>query len=197
MYFIAQRKFDEEEDYLAILGENKYSGRDETDDILERRVFVNFAFKLNLIENRINELENSINKFEKEDALWIKKEIEWSQTTLKLLRILLHYVPTADEKQLQDWYTRELYQIPVHNRWMMYSAWRRRALDIQEQRAADIENLFRENTAKLKNVRDLESAEICHSADIVGFTTTGAAKNRALLNHLKPKIGSKKLSSNY
>ncbi|EFX71347.1 hypothetical protein DAPPUDRAFT_129702 [Daphnia pulex] len=57
-----------------------------------------------------------------------------------------------------------------------------------KERAAQLEKLYFENAKKLKDVRNLESAEICQKADIVGLTTTGAAKQRALLNHLKPKI---------
>jgi hypothetical protein len=71
----------------------------------------------------------------------------------------------------------------------MYNSWKVKALEIQEERAAQLEKLYFENANKLKDVRNLESAEICQKADIVGLTTTGAAKQRALLNHLKPKIG--------
>ena len=52
-----------------------------------------------------------------------------------------------------------------------------------------IEESFQQLTKRLKDVRHLESAEICKKSAIVGFTTTGAAKQRALLNHLNPKIG--------
>jgi hypothetical protein len=71
----------------------------------------------------------------------------------------------------------------------MYNSWKEKALEIQEERAAQLEKLYFENANQLKDVRNLESAEICQNADIVGLTTTGAAKQRALLNHLKPKIG--------
>ena len=188
-YFIAERKFDEDDDYLAILQETKYNRRDETDEILDSRIDVNFAMKLSTIEENIQVMAKSLETFEREDAKWMEKQIEWTKVNLSLLRPLLQNAPTADEKQLHDWYPRDIFQIPIHHRWMMYSAWRRQALSIQEQRAAEIDKLFRENTAKLKDVRDIQSAELCHNADVVGFTTTGAAKNRALLNHLKPKIG--------
>ena len=168
---------------MATLQDTKNHNRiDETDDILDSRVEVNFAIKLSTIEEKFQRIKKS----------W--KEDEWTKVNLNLLRSLLKNAPTADEKQMQEWYQRDLFEIPLHHRWMMYSAWRRQALDIQEQRAAEIEKLFQENNAHLKDVRNLQSAEICHNADIVGFTTTGAAKNRALLNHLKPKIGMKHLS---
>ena len=38
-------------------------------------------------------------------------------------------------------------------------------------------------------------AALCRTADIVGMTTTGAAKNRLMLESLKPKIG-KEISYN-
>ncbi len=181
---------DEDDDYFEILKETKYSSSNEkTDELINNRVNVKFALKLSSLDNKIKELKESLQNFEKEDAKWVKMEIEYRQINLNLLRPLLQIVPVADEKQLENLYQRDLFQIPVHQRWMMYSSWRRKALDIQEQRAADIEKLYHENAAKLKDVRSLESSEICQNADVVGFTTTGAARNRALLNHLKPKIG--------
>ena len=72
---------------------------------------------------------------------------------------------------------------------MMYNSWKVKALEVLEKEAAQLEKFYFENANRLKDARNLESAEICQKADIVGLTTTGAARHRALLNHLKPKIG--------
>jgi hypothetical protein len=116
-------------------------------------------------------------------------QIQELQNQVFFLRQLLQGVPTLDEKQLNELYQYDLLQIPLLQRWMMYNSWKVKALEIQEERAAQLEKLYFENANRLKDVRNLESAEICENADIVGLTTTGAARQRALLNHLKPKIG--------
>jgi len=42
--------------------------------------------------------------------------------------------------------------------------------------------------ANFKEIEILDSSEACANADIIGVTTTGAAKHRALLGHLNSKI---------
>lgn len=181
---------EEDDDLLTLLRDAKYSRNVEFEDqVLSNRDFIKFTYKLSTIDADIKNLKETLETVEGEDARWIQENIRDLQNKLHLLRLLFQIVPRADEKQLDDWYKRDLMQLPMHQRWMMYQAWRRKALDIQEQRAAKIEELYHQSASRLKDVRTLESAEICESADIVGFTTTGAANNRALLNHLKPKIG--------
>jgi hypothetical protein len=46
-----------------------------------------------------------------------------------------------------------------------------------------------QQTNEIKDIETIETAEIIRNAHVVGITTTGAAKNRALLEHLKSKIG--------
>jgi hypothetical protein len=42
-----------------------------------------------------------------------------------------------------------------------------------------------QQTNEIKDIETIETAEIIRNAHVVGITTTGAAKNRALLEHLK------------
>ncbi len=151
--------------------------------------FVEFGFRFSETETRIKKFKESLETVEGEDAEWVALQIRELQNQMIFLRQLLQGVPTLDEKQLNELYQYDLLQIPLLQRWMMYNSWKVKALEIQEERAAQLEKLYFENANKLKDVRNLESAEICQKADIVGLTTTGAAKQRALLNHLKPKIG--------
>jgi hypothetical protein len=180
----------EEEDYLTPLKEQRAAARHIELEIQNSdHCFVEFGFRFSETETRIKKFQESLETVEGEDAEWVALQIRELQNQMIFLRQLLQGVPTLDEKQLNELYQYDLLQIPLLQRWMMYNSWKVKALEIQEERAAQLEKLYFENANKLKDVRNLESAEICQKADIVGLTTTGAARQRALLNHLKPKIG--------
>jgi hypothetical protein len=174
---------------LASLKEQQFSRNLKAENENSNRFFVKFCYKFSETDASIKKWKDSLESVEGEDAEWMRSEIRGLQDRMFLLRQLLQGVPTLDEEQLNELYNRDLMQIPLHQRWMMYNSWKLKALEIEEERAAQLEKLYFENANKLKDVRNLESAEICQRADIVGLTTTGAARQRALLNHLKPKIG--------
>jgi hypothetical protein len=178
----------EEEDYLASLREQKFSRNNEFENE-NNDLFVKFCYKFSETETLIETFQYSLDTVEGEDAEWMALQIRELQNQMFFLHQLLQGVPTLDEKQLNELYQYNLMQIPLLQRWMMYNSWKVKALEIKEKRAAQLEKLYFANANRLKDVRNLESAEICENADIVGLTTTGAARQRALLNHLKPKIG--------
>jgi hypothetical protein len=179
----------EEEDYLTPLKEQHSARHIELKNQNNDHCYVEFCYRFSETETTIKRFQESLENFQGEDAEVMGLQIRELQNQVFFLRQLLQGVPTLDEKQLNELYQYDLLQIPLLQRWMMYNSWKVKALEIQEERAAQLEKLYFENANKLKDVRNLESAEICQKADIVGLTTTGAAKQRALLNHLKPKIG--------
>lgn len=179
----------EDDDHLAFVKEQKLKRNDEPEVEALNKVFVDFSYKFSQDETSIKEYRESMEKVEGEDAYWYALNIRGLQDKMLLLRQLLQTVPTLDDKQLDEWYKFDIVRIPLYIRWMMYNSWKAKALEIQEEQVSRLEELYFKNAIQLKDVRTLESAEICQNADIVGFTTTGAAKQRALLNHLKPKIG--------
>lgn len=174
---------------MAAVKAQKFSRHSNPEDEALNKVFVNFSYKFSEDETLIKEFKECLETVEGEDATWYELNIRELQNKMLLLRQLLLTVPTLEEKQLDGWYKNDIMHIPLNIRWMMYNSWKAKALDIQEERATKLEELYLKNANRLKDVRTLESAEICQNADIVGLTTTGAAKQRALLNHLKPKIG--------
>jgi hypothetical protein len=177
----------EVEDFLELLKSHKVS--ENLKDESQNRFFVKFCYKCSETDASIKKLRESLDQVEGEDADCIRFQIQELRDQMMFLRQLLQGIPTLNEKQLNELYKHDLMQIPLLKRWMMYNSWKVKALEIQEERAALLEKLYFENANRLKDVRNLESAEICQNADIVGLTTTGAARQRALLNHLKPKIG--------
>ncbi|KAI9558322.1 hypothetical protein GHT06_015075 [Daphnia sinensis] len=178
----------EDDDHLASVKAHRFSRHSNPEDEALKKVFVNFSYKFSEDETSIKEFRECLETVEEEDASWYEVNIRELQNRMLLLRQLLQTVPTLEDKQLDGLYKNDIMGIPLHIRWMMYNSWKAKALDIQEERVTKLEELYLTNANRLKDVRTLESAEICQNADIVGLTTTGAAKQRALLNHLKPKI---------
>ncbi len=74
-------------------------------------------------------------------------------------------------------------------RWKEYLSWRSQAAEVIEGQVGAMEVEFRSLSEELRDVQTTETAEIIRSAAVVGITTTGAAKQKALLEHLKCKIG--------
>ena len=177
----------EEEDFLGSLKAQHFPN--ELVNESDYNLFVKFCYNFSETETMIKKFQDSLDTVEGEDADWMRFRIRELQHQVLLLRQLLQGVPTLDETRLNELYKYDLMQIPLLQRWMMYNSWKVKALEIQKERAAQLEKLYFENANRLKDVRNLESAEICRKADVVGLTTTGAARHRALLNHLKPKIG--------
>lgn len=183
--FITASRKEDEEDLSTIIN----SRIDHVNEELLKNTSVKFALKLSEIEDEIASMKTFLEDVEGEDEEFLKEKIAELQAKLALVRQLLNKVPLADQKQLDTWYKRDLLEIPLPQRWMMYNSWKSNAVAIQEQRAAKIEEEYIGKAEQLKDVRTLESADLCQNADVVGMTTTGAAKHRALLNHIKPKIG--------
>jgi len=74
-------------------------------------------------------------------------------------------------------------------RWKDYLTWRSQAAEVIEGQIGAKEVEFRSLSEELRDVQTTETAEIIRGADVVGITTTGAAKQKTLLEHLKCKIG--------
>ncbi len=174
---------------MAFLESTARTTIDEAEDVLCERTKITFALKFSAIQKEIKNWTDSLETLEGEDKEWVRRKVIELQKNLMLLRQLFEIVPMFDKQQLEEWHKRDLMDIPLLQRWMMYITWRRKGFDVQEKLANKIEEQYREQANRLSDVRTKESAEICEKASVVGFTTTGAAKNRALLNHLKPKIG--------
>ena len=175
---------------LSFLQETENADNAEWDDELFQRVYVDFAFKFSEEETEIQNLRAELETAEgEEDKEWFQHEIGQKEKRLALLRQLLQSVPLLDEQELDSWCKRNPFQIPLAQRWMMYISWRKKVVALQEKRADLIEEKYHRYTDRIKELRALESAEICQNADVVGLTTTGAARQRELLEHLKPTIG--------
>ena len=82
----------------------------------------------------------------------------------------------------------DIMELNIQDRWRLYNYW-------ENQRYKYLQDINRESVDEyveacktLEELRQLEDGEILESADVVGMTTTGAAKYQHILHHIKPKI---------
>ncbi|XP_068745964.1 NFX1-type zinc finger-containing protein 1-like [Montipora capricornis] len=83
---------------------------------------------------------------------------------------------------------RNVWSLNIKDRWRLYRRW---VADISESYRHTIslyQEQFEAGAKKMKDIKNLEDFEILKNADVVGMTTTGAAKFRRILQRLKPRI---------
>ena len=138
----------------------------------------------------MDNLNKELDQVGDEDAEWFRHRINQLNELQSMLSKLLEIVPAIDEAgELDKWYKRNPLYIPFDVRWRMYSSWKLRVHQMLEKESEDLKSAYQQSVSRLDQVRTLESSEICSQADVVGITTTGAAKQRALIELVKPKIG--------
>ncbi|XP_072013323.1 NFX1-type zinc finger-containing protein 1-like [Amphiura filiformis] len=82
-----------------------------------------------------------------------------------------------------------VWAIPDHmNRWRLYRYWVRGYCDRQAQTLFEKQEQYERLAMEMKEVRTQEDLAILETTKVIGVTTTGAAKYRALLQRVKPRI---------
>ena len=118
-------------------------------------------------------------------------ESEWTTVVSdrkmeKKLRKILNKPPTIsdDEVALID----DVWKLPMEKRKDLYRYWVRKYRTFLKQEITEHEKEYQNAVLKYKEVQDLESLDILRTATVIGMTTTGAAKNRKLLQKVGPRI---------
>jgi len=144
-----------------------------------------------LTEAKLEELRKLVEELQDLNAKIgaIELRLASKRNNFSKIRKLLEIAPHVDTRHLARLETQDLNRMPYSDRWMLYASWRKQVLDLMEQKENFLDAQYAILVQERKDIETFESAEVCRTADIVGITTTGAAKQRALLEHLKPKIG--------
>ncbi|XP_073534627.1 NFX1-type zinc finger-containing protein 1-like isoform X8 [Phyllobates terribilis] len=82
----------------------------------------------------------------------------------------------------------DLFQLSLKKRWEVYRCWRSKYLCDIRNEIFTVENLYQIVVNRMAELRNQEDLLILQEADIIGMTTTGAAKFRRLLQNVQPKI---------
>ena len=104
---------------------------------------------------------------------------------MNLIREQLLAMPNEIEFVSAD----KILTLPLTKRWMLFAQWKRAYQEIIQQDLRDFEKEYEDKIVNYNELKGQALAALCRTADIIGMTTTGAAKNRLLLESLKAKIG--------
>lgn len=150
---------------------------------------LSFAFNNNSISEKISELSLLLSQLEDDDVDIVERQIREIEQLRRLFLNVMEAVPPMDATQARGLLAGSVQRIAVMDRWKIYAMWKSQIQDMLALKIAAKEKTYRQTESELKDVDTLDTAEIIRDVDVVGITTTGAAKQRALLEHLKPKIG--------
>ena len=160
---------DKEEESIELFEEDRRLDNDD-DDFL-------FAYKSSEVKYGVQTLSVS-------ETEWVSvinnRKIE------KQLRQILNRAPKITDKEVAG--IDNVWDIPMEKRKELYLYWVMKYRTALKEEVREYEELYRNAVKKYKEVRDLETLDILRRAPVIGMTTTGAAKNRALLQLVKPKI---------
>ncbi|XP_022092094.1 NFX1-type zinc finger-containing protein 1-like isoform X2 [Acanthaster planci] len=81
-----------------------------------------------------------------------------------------------------------VWSLKISDRWRLYRLWVRKYLEDHEAELQRQRQVYEDLSEKLQDFRSEEDLEILREANIIGMTTTGAAKYRAVLQRLRPGI---------
>ncbi|RWS05947.1 NFX1-type zinc finger-containing protein 1-like protein [Dinothrombium tinctorium] len=119
------------------------------------------------------------------------KRTELSKVQKLTMKYVKQQLKSNDSMQLEEAKTiTDVQSLSMKNRWRLYRLWLQLYIEeilIQvEQLQKD--NVYQEKVERLNALRTLQNQIIVSNTNVVGMTTTGAAKYRRLIDCLKPKI---------
>ncbi|XP_042904468.1 NFX1-type zinc finger-containing protein 1 [Parasteatoda tepidariorum] len=82
----------------------------------------------------------------------------------------------------------DVWRLSIDKRWQLYKFWWQLYIENKQAETLGTQQKFRELYKELNELRSLEDGYLCQKADIVGMTTTGAAKYKHIIEFLNPKI---------
>ena len=82
----------------------------------------------------------------------------------------------------------DIMELSLKDRWRLYNYWENQRYKYLQKMNKESVDEYIEKCEELEELRHLEDEEILESADVIGMTTTGAAKYQHILHRIKPKI---------
>ena len=177
-------------DEVHVSQSNFASAKIKLGKAMENEREIQYAFCTLSLNQKINFLEESLCELEGDDIELVQFQIAEIKHQKELFQEILEILPTVETKEYKQLIEKDLGRLSYVERWKVYSYWRSETSAILAAEVNSLNVQVLQQTNEMKDVETIETAEIIREAHVVGITTTGAAKNRALLEHLKSKIGS-------
>lgn len=148
-----------------------------------------FAFTVSNFKHVKRELEFLLPQLEDDDVAIVARQMKETAWLIESFPKAMEATLPMDRNGQALFCSKDFHRILITDRWKMYAYWKNEVQTRLAQKLLEKEKLYRQAENELKDVDTLDTAEMIRDFDIVGITTTAAAKQRALLEHLKPKIG--------
>ncbi|NXU72969.1 ZNFX1 protein, partial [Oreotrochilus melanogaster] len=124
---------------------------------------------------------------EEETAQPQQKTAQWERKKMKQkVKVELHKLSTMTELEARA--IQDLWQLDLSSRWRLYRLWLQTYQGLIRQRILQHEQQYQAAAERLTELRLQEDLCILKEAQVVGMTTTGAAKYRQILQKVEPRI---------
>ena len=143
-----------------------------------RRRQINERVKLELVE----EVTDDVNTGEPEWETQTHEKKKHRQRARQLMR------QTDEMTQEEMWRVVDMLSLPLQQRWRLYRYWVAEYRRVLRQELSVNARLYQNAADRLKEVNGQTDLHIMKGATVLGMTTSGAARNRALLQELQAKI---------
>ena len=93
-----------------------------------------------------------------------------------------------DDEEAAELDNADITSLDVNDRWRLYNYWAEKQYKYLQEMNREQVKMYSAKCRELAELRQLEDKHILEKADVVGMTTTGAAKYQHILHRIKPKI---------
>ncbi|XP_064132257.1 NFX1-type zinc finger-containing protein 1 isoform X2 [Loxodonta africana] len=95
----------------------------------------------------------------------------------------LNTMTEAEANEIQD-----IWELDLNSRWQLYRLWLQRYQADTRRKILNFERQYRTSAERMAELRLQEDLHILKDAQVIGMTTTGAAKYRQILQKVEPRI---------
>lgn len=148
-----------------------------------------FAFTTETLDQKIAQTMGLLASLEGDDVKSAELLIEDAYNQKRAFEELIKTLPNVDLNEFNRLVEKDFLRLTHLERWKIYSFLRTSAIEKLEVEISSTQAMYKQQESEMKDVESMEHAEIIREAHVVGITTTGAAKQRPLLERLQSKIG--------
>ncbi|CAI8041382.1 NFX1-type zinc finger-containing protein 1 [Geodia barretti] len=129
-----------------------------------------------------SESDNDRPKVEFEGEKWVRKV-----NANKWIKQNLHK-NSMDDEEVEELSYISIGKLSIEDRWRLYNYWEEQWYKFLQEENGKMAQEYNEKCSEINELRQRGDQHTLESADVVGMTTTGAAKYQHILHHIKPKI---------
>lgn len=137
------------------------------------------------IKQRLSELTEQVTEGSEYHSLKVKQEL----TMLKKFHEYFEYMLTFDSPDVNPIVVDNIHLIPAIQRWILYYSWVNTIVNNYKNNLTPIWCEYNKLCKKYDENRLAQTMSLLDGIYVIGLTTTGAVKNKDLLEQLKPPIG--------